>query len=477
MSQKKLTITDHVYKTKQQYAVNTTFFAFFEYKMLIPFFNHIFKNEHTAELLRGGVYAVFFRMLSFFSGLLITSILVRHYGLQSYGVYVLFISFWGIGAFAGRFSLDTAVNKYITLHHATGRVDLIKPTLQKAMRLSLGASILAALCIFILATPIATYFFKDASLAVYVRIFCWFIIPVTSGMILQSGLRAMKKVKSFAFSSFASSNLVVLLLLLVTVWVNKHFFTPVWLAALASVLVWLTAKVLWIKNSKELPAQKLPDAETSNLIKSAWPVFFSSVWVVINHYVPLLLLGYFTDIMQVGLFEGAFRLSKLVIIGLFFVNTIAATKFTELLHKEDRNELQRLLQHKAMIVSGIALVVFMLSLVFPELLLRLLHEQFAAGRSAFVILGFAQLVNALVGSVNILMMMAGYEKQLMRINMYGVLLSLGLSIILIPSMQLEGAAIARSAGIVWVNAACCIYIYRKTGLLTFWWPFINSKRD
>jgi O-antigen/teichoic acid export membrane protein len=147
------------------------------------------------------------------------------------------------------------------------------------------------------------------------------------------------------------------------------------------------------------------------------------------------------------------------------------------LHKEDKKELQRLLQHKAMIVSAIAVVVFILSLFFPEILLSLLHEQFAAGRSAFIILGFAQLVNALVGSVNILMMMAGYEKQLMRINMCGVLISLVLSVILIPSMQLEGAAIARSAAIVLVNVAGCIFIYRKTGLLTFWWPFIKSKRD
>ncbi|MBX7203902.1 MAG: oligosaccharide flippase family protein [Bacteroidia bacterium] len=445
--------------------------------MLIPFFNRIFKSEHTAELLRGGVYAVFFRMLSFFSGLLITSIIVRYYGVQSYGVYVLFISFWGIGAFAGRFSLDTAVNKYIALHQAAGKFDLIKPTLQKAMRLSLGASVLAALFVFILATPIAIYFFKDASLVVYVRIFCWFIIPITSGMILQSGLGATKKVKSFAFSSFASNNLVVLLLLLVTVFFSRHFFTPVWLAALASVIVWLTAQVLWIKNSTALSAQKLPEGETNKLIQLARPVFFSSVWVVVSHYVPLLLLGYFTDIVQVGLFEGAFRLSKLVIIGLFLVNTIAATKFTELLHKEDNNELQRLLQHKAMIVSGVAVVVFILFLFFPEIWLRLLHEQFAAGRSAFIILGLAQLVNALAGSVNILLTMAGYEKQLMRINMLGVLLSTGLSFILIPSMQLEGAAIARSAGIILVNVAGGIFIYRKIGVLTFWWPFLKSKRD
>ena len=414
--------------------------------MLIPFFNRIFKSEHIAELLRGGVYAVVFKTLSFFSGLLITSIMVRHYGIQSYGVYVLFVGFWGIGAFAGRFSLDTAVNKYIAIHHSVGRFSLIKPILQKAIKLSIVFSVLAALCIFVLATPIATYFFKDASLSMSIRIFCWFIIPIATGMILQSGLRALKKVKSYTFSTFASSNLLMLLLISGSVFFSNQFFTPVWIAAFASVLVWLMAQVLWMKNSKYVSAQKLPDGDATKLIQSAWPVFFSSIWVVISHYAPLLLLGYFTDVIQVGLFEGAFRLSKLIIIGLFLVNTVAATKFTELLHKEDKDELHRLLQHKAIIVSGIAVVVFVFSLLIPDFLLRLLNDQFAIGRSAFIILGLAQLVNALVGSVNILMIMAGYEKQLMRLNMFGTLSSVVLSFILIPSMQMEGAAIARSIG-------------------------------
>ena len=105
--------------------------------------------------------------------------------------------------------------------------------------------------------------------------------------------------------------------------------------------------------------------------------------------------------------------------------------------------------------------------VFPEFILSFFGKDFLIAKSALLILAFSQGINAMSGSVGIILNMTGKEKVFRNILSIALVINISLNLILIPIYKIEGAAIASASSLIFWNLYSVWYVYKKYGILTF----------
>jgi O-antigen/teichoic acid export membrane protein len=95
-----------------------------------------------------------------------------------------------------------------------------------------------------------------------------------------------------------------------------------------------------------------------------------------------------------------------------------------------------------------------------------------------VILSLGQLFNACMGSVGVIMSMIGLERFVARGITIATLINLLFNIILIFFWGITGASIATTASIIIWNILLALWLYRESGLISFFrFSAIYSKKE
>jgi len=104
-------------------------------------------------------------------------------------------------------------------------------------------------------------------------------------------------------------------------------------------------------------------------------------------------------------------------------------------------------------------------MIAPQLFLSAFGNDFYEGRVPLMILGIGQFVNAFTGSVGFLLSMTGHERTLVGCSIVGLLVNLFLGILLVPSMNAIGAAIATAVSLIISNTLLSILVFKKLKIL------------
>ncbi|MFZ2501795.1 MAG: oligosaccharide flippase family protein, partial [Nocardioides sp.] len=100
----------------------------------------------------------------------------------------------------------------------------------------------------------------------------------------------------------------------------------------------------------------------------------------------------------------------------------------------------------------IAWPIYLTCAAAPALIMSIFGRGYTTGTTVVVILALAMLVGTAAGPVDIALLMVGRSVQSLVNNMAALIVNLGLNIALIPTMGINGAAIAWAAAIVVSNA-------------------------
>ena len=96
----------------------------------------------------------------------------------------------------------------------------------------------------------------------------------------------------------------------------------------------------------------------------------------------------------------------------------------------------------------------------------LFGDQFREGGSILAVLVIGQLAATLCGSVRMVLIMTGREKDLRNSSFLSLLVLIGVAVALIPIYGALGAAIASTAGTIVTNALPVFVIWKKMGIMT-----------
>jgi O-antigen/teichoic acid export membrane protein len=178
----------------------------------------------------------------------------------------------------------------------------------------------------------------------------------------------------------------------------------------------------------------------------------------------VILLGYLANAQQAGLFAAAWRLANLLPFALVALATVSGPMVASTYHRGDIGELNRVAGLTARLGLAFAICTSILLVVAGRPLLRIFGPEFAAAYPALLILLLGGVVNAFTGVVAYLMTLTGRERPALLIFLGSLVVSLGLNLLLIPTIGIVGAAIASSCALGSWNLAMLIYVRRVLGV-------------
>ncbi len=160
-----------------------------------------------------------------------------------------------------------------------------------------------------------------------------------------------------------------------------------------------------------------------------------------------LLLGYFSDMSTVALYQ--------VVVPVAALNTVVAQSFTMLfepsasrLHaRGDAQGLNDLYWRTAVWVAVLTFPLFALSFTASvPLTVMLFGERYAAAGPILTLLAAGQFVDSMAGFNSEALRVTGNLRWLIAVNAFGAATTVGLSVLLIPSMGALGAAVGSASG-------------------------------
>lgn len=234
------------------------------------------------------------------------------------------------------------------------------------------------------------------------------------------------------------------------------------LAAVAAGLAWVA--VSW-RQARGAPLRETaPRYELLRWARAVVPLCGITALLVVHARANVVLLDVLSSSEQVGLFGSANRAAALLTIGLVAANAVLAPTVAGLHASGRRGELQSAAVRCTRWAFAVALPIAALFVFGGDLVLSLFGSGFVAAHDALVVLSLAQLLNVAMGSVGLILMMAGHARDTFVGLLAGALVNLSLDFALIPSHGALGAAIATGAGVVVWNVCLTIALRRRLGV-------------
>ncbi len=194
---------------------------------------------------------------------------------------------------------------------------------------------------------------------------------------------------------------------------------------------------------------------------TALPFMAQAGFHMLARRTDVMMLGFFSNVVDAGVYAAAARLADLGGFGAIAMNAITAPLIAEAFAKEDNSRLQRIVSVTAALSLSIALPVTIIFCVGGGLLLQVFGEGFDEARVALAILAIGMLGNVLTGPVGVTLMMTGRQNVAAGAATLSASVNVALNFLLIPRYGIEGAAVATSISYVLTNFLMLVIVLRS----------------
>lgn len=384
--------------------------------------------------------------------------LTRNYGPDISGLFFLSFSVLSLCAVFVRVGLDSSLLRFIGSAASEREWKSVNDIMNKSLLIVLFMSLCVTIVFYFLSPYFATHFFKDERLIHYFRVMSPFIFLLSTSTILAMGLQGRHKTLLSVFILNVCTNfLMVALIFFCEIEPDELPLTFIFAACLTA----LSAYFFWSYNLPKTGGER-----------TSWKLLLSSclpLWLVMfaDQLIQLagnIFLGIWSTASEIALFTAAQRTAMLMVFVLAAINTVVAPRFAHLYKSNNHEELKRVAYYSARLLSIVSLPILILMFVFPEKILSLFGDEFDRAAVYLQILAVGQFVNAVTGSVGYLLSMSGNEKDLRNSSLISGTIAIVLCIILVPTYQGLGAAVAVAVAIALQNILAVHWVKRRLGI-------------
>jgi O-antigen/teichoic acid export membrane protein len=347
----------------------------------------------------------------------------------------------------------------------------IKEVFIRCVRVTLFGAGAAGLALFLCADVISEQVFSTPNLAGVLRWMVLGVVPLALLTLHAQGLQGMRKFREALLVLNVAVPLMSLPLLFLMV-PSFGVIGAVWAYVIATVGTLAIGIWRW-RSAVPRESSIRSESRPSELFASSIPLFWTSVFQLTILWVPIVLLGTWATMKDVGLYSAATRVVVLITMIVMSVNSVLSPTFSSLFRLGDIVALRRVTRLSATLTTVAVAPIIAFVVVWPSALMSVFGNEFSDGGTLLVILAMGQFFNVLTGSVGHLLMMCGHE-HFVRNNVIGcALLNLGCCVLLIPRYGATGAATAVAITVIAENVSAAIYAWFKLGVLSV--PAIGSR--
>jgi O-antigen/teichoic acid export membrane protein len=210
--------------------------------------------------------------------------------------------------------------------------------------------------------------------------------------------------------------------------------------------------------------ESTPAYQTTPWLKSALPLLFVNGIFIVMSATDTLMLGAMKGAESVGPYAVAKQGALLITFVWGAVNTALAPTIASLHAAGERETLQRIITKSIRLALLAAAPIGLALVVYGDWFLMIFGSEFAQGRAAMTILSLGLLARLALGSVSLLLLMTGHERDAAIGAAAGALVNAGLNVALLPAWGMEGAAVATSASMILLSLGLITRVHKRIGV-------------
>ena len=378
-------------------------------------------------------------------------LLARFLGAAGYGVYSYIFAWLGLLMVVSMFGFGRLIVRQIASYQTTSSLGLINGLLRYVGTRSFLISIAV-----VIITGAATWIFKDHLNAQIFPAF-WIALTIlpflTLSTLSDSAFQGFKHIILGRIPQVLIRLPLFIILILLVYWLNPQGFDVIDAVSLTLVSIfvsfvagiWLLYRII----PKQI-LQKQPEYAKHSWLQSALPLLLVAILFEINTRASVIILGTLDSPEAAGIFGVASLVTGLISFILISANAALSPVISSLYTAKDMVRLQKIVTRSARLTFIIAFGFAVGLLLFRHQLLLLFGQEFQQSSTVVLILTLGQLVSVASGSVGVLLVMTGYEKNTLTAIAIASAVTVGLNLILVPPLEIEGSAIATTTSmIIW----------------------------
>lgn len=422
---------------------------------------------HFRELLQGSSIALLFRLLSALASYVLIFVLARMYGAEGVGVYNTSWTILMISAVIAKLGFDTSIVKFMAVSLGQRSYNKLRVIYKKGFISVFISSVVMSLIIFGLSDFFTNWFFTKTSEKWVIQVVAFSVIPFAILSYNSESLKGLKKILPFSIYQ----NVSIYFLTIIVLYIINYFYHDqknIVIAIFISLLILSVASVYTFKSYVKHYPQRDSFYSSSvpklkEIFKTTIPMMLTNSLFLIMNWTDVLMLARLTNEETVGIYNTALKIAALNSIVLIAINSIAMPKFAELYAQNNVHKFRVVVKVVSFISFIVSLPVFLIIILWPDLILSTFGEEFIGGSSSMILLSIGQLFSSFSGATINLLNMTGREKVTMYILLVSIVINFILNYTLIPIYGLNGAAIATFVStILWnILASICIYKYHS----------------
>lgn len=396
-----------------------------------------------------------------------TVVVVRHITQSEYGIYSLALTVISIVVLLSLLGLESGIARYIGYFKGKDDVERISAVGSSSVKFALMAAIPLFLFLFFASDLISVKIFHSPELSLPLRILATGLPFSALTTVFISLFRGLEKVEvGVYFANFLLPSIFLVLILVVILWWDFGF-TGVIYAYLASIL--FTFIAISIYTRKKLPFPLIRKTGNSSMGKEllvfSLPLLATGVVGTVMNYTDTLMLGNMMMPGDVGLYNTAVPLARLLALPVTALLIIYTPVISGLYARNLMNEIKRNYIIITKWISSLVLPLFLVLFLFPETILGFFYgSSYIPASIALRILALGQIIDVLLGPNGATLISIGRPRFVMWVTIICAGVNVVLNILLIPRLGIAGAAIATTVSAELMKIIRGIKLYSLTGI-------------
>jgi O-antigen/teichoic acid export membrane protein len=401
------------------------------------------------DILKGSAVIFLFKAVGAASLFGVHLLIARHYGASTLGVFNLVLALLTFGTIFSRLGLDMYVIR--VLPGIGNDETLVAGFIQKTFKLLFVGSIVSMLFLMISSSLINQNIFKSFDASDYLIVLAVLVIPFTYFSVIPEIFRGFQDIKIYSFYRNLAQNLLVLLILAFFINFLNITLDPVWVLYVVLFVVTIVMAYHLYNFLKERNISLFSKGNyKENILINSYPMLFTSSMMFLMGNVDSLMISYYLDEHQVGIYSAIIKLSLAITFILASVNNYILPKISKAYSSGEIDKLVKLYQNSIKLIVFSTFPVIITMLLYPSFFLGLFGEEFKSYTNVFYVVLLMSFIFVLIGPVINILNMINQQLYVKNIIFIALILNIFLNLVLIPSMGILGAAIGTMvATLVW----------------------------
>lgn len=414
-----------------------------------------------SKIARGTSIGIFGAMSGVLLQLVSGMILVRLISKTEYGTYTIAVVIVSIMATLSNLGFANGGSQLISKYLSEQNYSKVWGIVKSMLLIVAGVSSFLSVLLWFFTEKIA-FVFNQPELNIIFPFFSITLVPAAISIALFTIYRGISRAWEKVFFDELLSRMIRLTGLVLVLVIGWKLYGVLWVTAGTTLFVFV---VLCIYSYLSIP-KYIPLARSiwggRELFLFSLPLFGNNILEILMNSSSTLLLGYFNTAEQVGYYNVANTLSRLIQIPLTALAFIYLPIATAIQAGVNRQEVEGLYLSSTKWISVISLPILIVILLDAEFIVALLFgETYLPSCDGLRILAIGYFFHAAVGPNGLTLLAFGFRRAIFASSVLSAMISIGLSVILMPTLGAKGAALAVGCAFFISNMFVSMSLYRK----------------